>query len=527
MRGGGVAFARGFTRKVFGNVCFCEQHVCTEHSLTGCVIMHEKKDAGCLNQMNGPCVTECMGIERYDMLGFAFVLGSLLTSTIEGLVIWICVITGVVFRPRVRWGGRVLCFAEGMPAFIPAGVGAVVAVALGLVALPMLVTILGRTWDASFTLIGLFMLAAALDANNFFDWAAQSLAHLAGGSRVRLYLLLCLLSLGLTVFFGNDGNIMGATPIVAKLVIKIFKEERKSWWPYLFATGFLADAFSAVLVPANLTNIIVASTYHLPFILFAVQMAFPMTLASIVAIICFGLRFASVFKVRGRAGYNTAHLDNPRVLLKDQLTFRVGWVALVVLIAGHLVIGGVFHQPVSFVVIPVAAVMLGLGQARGIGQTGKILRDAPWEVLLYALAMFVVITAAMTPLVIAAFMSIAPLYALLVGGGSTDAVGLLTAGGIMAILSAISNNLPATLVGVLLLSTAKAPPMFAINAIILGVNIGPKLTPYGSLATILWLGLLKKQGIEISWGQCLKENWWVTVLALLAALGGLWVVSLL
>jgi arsenical pump membrane protein len=65
----------------------------------------------------------------------------------------------------------------------------------------------------------------------------------------------------------------------------------------------------------------------------------------------------------------------------------------------------------------------------------------------------------------------------------------------------------------------------AIYAIILGVDIGPKLTPFGSLATLLWLGILERNGISISWGRFIRENWWVTLLTLGAALGALYLVS--
>jgi arsenical pump membrane protein len=408
-----------------------------------------------------------------------------------------------------------------MPVFVPAGVGAVLAIVLGLVGLPMLMTIVGRVWDASFTLIGLFMLSAALETNHFFEWAALSLTRVAGGSRWRLYLFLCFLTIVVTIFLGNDGAILGMTAIVAQLMKKTFPEGKNVWLPYIFATGFLADAFSGFLVPDNLTNIIVASTYHLPFVLFMVQMSLPMVLSAIVAITCFAVRFRSVL-FESQVCYSTAQLEKPSSVLRDRLIFRVSWVGLFVLIMGHLVIGGVFHKPVSFVVVPVAVSILGFVHFRKLSAAHKILFAAPWEVLVYALGMFVVITAAMTPGVINVFLSITPLHGLIMGQKTLP--GLFATGGLMAVLSALTNNLPATLAGVLLLGTVQHPHMLAIYAVILGVDIGPKLTPYGSLATLLWLSILKKEGIKISWGQCFRENWLISVFALSAALFGLWVV---
>jgi arsenical pump membrane protein len=434
-------------------------------------------------------------------------------NTVVGLVILGLVLVGVIWRPHIfKW-------TEGMPPYVPAGVGALLAFLLGLVGLSMLITIAGRVWDAAFTLIGLFMLAAALETNHFFEWSALILAKVAGGSRWRLYILLCLLTIAVTIFLGNDGAILGMTAIVAQLVKNTFPAEKRVWWPYIFATGFLADAFSGFLVPDNLTNIIVASTYHLPFLLFVVQMALPMVFPAFVAIIFFAIRFHSVL-FQGKTFYDVAAFQSPDEVLRSRAVFRLNWAGLFILIAGHLIIGGVFHEPASFVVVPVALAMLWIVHRTKLSSAREILLAAPWDVLIYALGMFVVITAAMTPRVINLFLSIKPLDTLILGEKSL--AGVFTTGGIMATLSALTNNLPATLAGVLLLGTVKHSHMLAIYSVILGVDVGPKLTPYGSLATLMWMSILKKEGIKVSWGQCFKENWWVCILALSAALLGLW-----
>jgi arsenical pump membrane protein len=440
-------------------------------------------------------------------------------ETVAGLAILFASLVGVIWRPRILW------WPKGMPVFIPAGLGAILAIALGLVGLPMLGTIVGRVWDAAFTLIGLFMLAAALETNHFFEWSALSLAHIARGSRWRLYILLCLLTIVVTIFLGNDGAILGMTAIVVKLVKKTFPTEKTFWWPYIFAAGFLADAFSGFLVPDNLTNIIVASTYHLPFILFMLQMSLPMIVTAAVVITCFGIRFRSAL-FYGQFNYDPATLEKPASVLQDRLVFKISWVGLFVLIAGHLTIGGILHMPVSFVVTPVALTILGSVHFRKLGHAQRIVLDAPWEVLVYALGMFVVITAAMTPAVIKAFLLIAPLRALIAGDpGLTSTLGIFVTGGILAFLAATTNNLPATLVGILLLGTQSHPSMLAIYAIILGVNVGPKLTPYGSLATLMWMNILKREGAEVSWGRCFKENLPIAICGLAAALLGLLVVG--
>lgn len=134
--------------------------------------------------------------------------------------------------------------------------------------------------------------------------------------------------------------------------------------------------------------------------------------------------------------------------------------------------------------------------------------------------MFVVITAAYKAGALA--LATAPLRA--GANAAAGAPGALGVGVLVAGLAAAVNNLPAALIGVLALRAVGgigAASQIAIYAILLGVDIGPKLTPFGSLATLLWLGILERQGQPISWGHYLRENWWIALLTLATALGAL------
>ncbi|MBV9022174.1 MAG: arsenical efflux pump membrane protein ArsB, partial [Ktedonobacteraceae bacterium] len=90
----------------------------------------------------------------------------------------------------------------------------------------------------------------------------------------------------------------------------------------------------------------------------------------------------------------------------------------------------------------------------------------------------------------------------------------LLSGSIVAFLSAATNNLPTTLIGVLVLHGVARPNLLAIYAMVLGVDIGPKFTAFGSLATLLWLDILRRNGIRISWLRYFYENWWITLVTL-------------
>ncbi len=413
----------------------------------------------------------------------------------------------VIWRPR------------GMHVAIAATVGALLVVVLGLIRPPTLLTILSETWDASATLIALFLLSEALDSNGFFTWAALHLARMARGSGWLLYALMLILTTTTTAFLANDGAILILTPVFVQLLMNTY-EKKVFWLPYIFAAGFFADITSALFIPSNLTNIMIADANALNFITFARWMVLPTFFAAIAAGLCFGIRFRASLGVN----YDPAHLKVPVQALQDRrLTFWASWIALLALIVGYS-IGGHFHLPVSFIACPIALAMVLLVHFRRIRPAHNILRVAPWGILLYALGMFVVMTAAFSTGAISVLTT--QLHTLIAGNPGMSMTnesikGTLLVGGTLALLSASTNNLPATLVGVLVLHTVEKPGLLAIYAMTLGVDIGPKLTPYGSLATLLWLGILARHGIRISWWQYVRENWWITLITLMAALSGL------
>lgn len=436
------------------------------------------------------------------MLGFhPFTDGS---QSAVAAVILVATLALVVIRPRrlnVAW------FAGG---------GALLALALGLLSAHALLTIGRDTWDAAATLVALFILSESLDANGFFDWAALRLALVANGSGVRLYALALLLTAATAALLANDGAVLMLTPIFARLLTTIYPE-RKQQLPYLFAVGFLADAMSALFVPSNLTNIILADANGLSFARVAVWMALPMLAVFVVAGGAFGLRFRrSLVKP-----YDVATLAAPTSAVRDALLFRVGWVALGGLVVGYI-IGGELGLPVSMIAGAAALAMLILTQARGVRGAGASLRAAPWSVLIYAIGMFVVITAAYDAQTLRFLTE--PLTRLVSQPSGSGAA--VAAGSLLGLLAAAVNNLPAALIGVLTLRAAGHVHHIAIYAIMLGVDIGPKLTPFGSLATLLWLGILERNGVHISWSHFVRENWWVTLLTLAAAFGALALVSL-
>jgi arsenical pump membrane protein len=429
---------------------------------------------------------------------------TLIRAALAGVIL-LGVLALIALRPR------------GLPVAWPAAVGALVVVLAGLLSLPELFVIFGATWDAALTLIALFVLSETLESNGFFRWAALHLARVARGSGWRLYGLILLLTTGVTALLANDGAVLMLTPILVVLLAKIYPDKRLHL-PYIFACGFFADAMSGLLIPSNLTNIIVADAHHLSYARSAVWMALPTVAVFLVA----GAAFALRFRRRLAVPFDAANVKEPESAIGDWGLFRLGWGVLAGLVIGYIV-GGELGLPVSLIACSGALILLLAVHLRGLRSAHAILAAAPWSILIYAFGMFAVVTAAFTA------GTLEPVARLLQAAAQPNGGvrGPAEAGSLLALLAAAANNLPATLVGVLALHGATQVGRTVLYAILLGVDIGPKLTPFGSLATLLWLRVLRRNGISISWGHYLRENWWVTLLALAAAFGGLALAHLL
>ncbi len=186
----------------------------------------------------------------------------------------------------------------------------------------------------------------------------------------------------------NDGAVLMLTPIFATLLLRIYPDRRHRL-PFIFAAGFFADAMSGLFIPSNLTNIILADATHLSFARAAVWMALPTIAAFLVGAGAFGWRFRRDI----RKLYDPSAVADPAGAIRDPLVFRAGWVILGMMVIGYI-IGSEPRLPVSLVAGGAAILLLALVQVRGLRSAGEALRAAPWNILIYALGMFVVITAA-------------------------------------------------------------------------------------------------------------------------------------
>jgi arsenical pump membrane protein len=392
-------------------------------------------------------------------------------------------------------------------------IGAVLALLAGVVHLADIPTVWGIVWNATATFVAVIIISLLLDRAGFFEWAALHVARWGGGRGKLLFALTVLLGAAVAAIFANDGAALILTPIVIAMLVEL-KYSAKAILAFAMAAGFIADTASTPLVVSNLVNIVSADVFKLNFGGYALVMA-PVALVTVLTTLAvLLLRFGREIP----ASYDLAGLKRPKEAIRDRGVFIAGWGVLVALLVGFFALEPL-GVPVSAVAAAGAAILL-LVAARGrVVSPVAALREAPWQVVIFSLGMYLVVfglrNAGLTAYLSGLFERFGA------GGvwGATFGVGIAT-----AVLSSIMNNMPTVLVGALGIQGAHVAPAIReamIYANIIGCDLGPKFTPIGSLATLLWLHVLSQKGVRIGWGYYFRIGALLTTPILLVTLAAL------
>jgi arsenical pump membrane protein len=391
--------------------------------------------------------------------------------------------------------------------------GAAVALLVGVITLADVPVVWHIVWNATATFVAIIVTSLLLDEAGLFEWSALHVARWGGGHGRRLFALVVLLGAAVSALFANDGAALILTPIVLAM-LRALGYGAKATLAFVMAAGFIADTASLPLVVSNLVNIVSADFFHLGFGAYA-RVMLPVDLASIAATLLVLLLY---FRRDIPADYEVRRLRAPADAIRDPATFRAGWIVLVLLLVGFFVLDPI-GVPISAVAAAGAAVLL-LVAARGkVIATRTVLRNAPWQVVLFSLGMYLVVyglrNAGLTAYV-------AMLLDRVAAGGVWGAA--IGTGVIAALLSSVMNNMPTVLVGALSIDASHATGTVReamIYANVIGCDLGPKLTPIGSLATLLWLHVLGQKDVKIGWGYYFKVGVTLTVPVLLVTLAAL------
>jgi len=373
-----------------------------------------------------------------------------------------------------------------------ASLGAVLALATGVVHPGDIPVVWEIVWNATVTFIAVIIISLLLDKSGFFEWAALHVARWGNGKGRWLFTYIILLGASVAALFANDGAALILTPIVIAMLLAL-GFSRGATLAFVMAAGFIADTASLPLIVSNLVNIVSADFFKLGFNDYASVMV-PVDIAAIVATL---IMLHLFFRKDIPKTYDVARLRRPRDAISDMRTFKTGWLVLILLLVGFFALEPL-GIPVS-AVAAVAAFILWLVARRGhIIDTGKVLKEAPWQIVIFSLGMYLVVYGLRN----------AGLTEWLSGVLNTFAVdGLWVAtlgtGFLSALLSSLMNNMPTVLIGALSSEGSTATGVIKeamIYANIIGSDLGPKITPIGSLATLLWLHVLAQKNITITWG---------------------------
>lgn len=394
--------------------------------------------------------------------------------------------------------------------------GALLALLAGVVQWTDVGVVWDIVWDATFTFVALIIISLILDEAGFFTWAALHVARWGNGRGHLLFPLIIILGAFIAAFFANDGAALLLTPIVIAILLRL-KFSPPQALAFIVATGFVADSTSLPLVISNLVNIVSANYFDISFTRYAAVMV-PVNLVSLITTL------AVLWFVFGRQipkRYSLADLDPPESAINDSLVFRAAFPLLAVLLIAYFVTAPL-NIPISFVTSTAAFLLMAIAGRWWQGGRGVVvslpaaLRNAPWQIVLFSIGMYLVVYGLGN-----AGLTAYSAQILVWLGRQGVLVSTIGTGFLSALVASIMNNLPSTLVGVLAIEQAEVPAItreLMIYANVIGNDLGPKFTPIGSLATLLWLHVLANKGYKIGWGQYMKIGLLLTPPVLLATL---------
>jgi arsenical pump membrane protein len=390
--------------------------------------------------------------------------------------------------------------------------GAAALLVLGLIRPGDAALTLLKDWNTFLFFLGMMGLSAMAEAAGLFDWLAVQAARFAGRSAARLFLNVFLLGTAITMIFSNDATALILTPVVYVLVTKL----RLPVLPYMFACTFIADTASFLLPISNPINIIVMSRYPLKLLTFLRLLFLP---CLVVIAINFGIFFL-IYRSQLKGSFSIDRLSTAEEAVKHKKYFRYTlWV--LALVAPSYVIASALQFPLSTIAMAGALLLLGgalFWKRTTLLDTAKAIS---WPVFGFIAGMFVVVRAIEDTGLTA---KLGNLLLHLSRGTSFGAVMVGTFGS--ALGTNLINNVPmAVVMNSSLSSIQHAAPGIRdgfVAATMFGCDLGPNITTVGSLATILWMLILRQRDVEISGLDYFKVGVVVTPVMLVAGALMIW-----
>jgi arsenical pump membrane protein len=386
---------------------------------------------------------------------------------------------------------------RGLQIGTTAVIGALVALVLQVVSLNDVLVVTGIVWDATLAFIGIIILSMVLDEIGFFEWCAIKMAKLSKGNGHLMFVYALVLGSFVSALFANDGAALILTPILlAKM--RILKLNTKTILAFLLAGGFISDSASLPFVFSNLTNIVTANYFNIGFMQYLSNMFIPYIVSTIISIIVLWL----VLRNDIPKSIDISLLKNPDDVLKNKTLFKFSWFFLALLLASYF-IGDRYDLPISIFALGGALIFLAIASYTKSARAWLTIKTAPWQVVWFSIGLYIVVyglkNAGLTDYLTVILKDLST---------QSNFVAVIGTGFISAFLSAIMNNMPTVMIMDIALHDVGNQTLAYAN--IIGCNLGPKMTPFGSLATLLWLHVLSQKGVKIGFWQYSKFGLIVT-----------------
>ena len=385
--------------------------------------------------------------------------------------------------------------------------GAVLLIVLGLISPGKALEGALKGHDVYFFLMGMMLLAELAREERLFDWLAAYACRHAGGSPTRLFFLIYFVGVWVTTFLSNDATAVVLTPAVAAAVRAA---KVKDAIPYLLICAFVSNAASFVLPIANPANLVIYGNQLPSLMAWLSRFFLPSALA--ISVTGYLLFRTQRKKIRG----TSVEMIPFPPLPKGGILAAFGILTTAVI----LIVVSVMGLPVGLLTFVASLLTATLVFVYGPKNPKEVIKAIDWSIIALVAGLFVMVETLEQTGVISLIHGMIQQSARI----SPTATGWL-GGSILALVSNLTNNLPSGLLAGHVLQAGPLPPLIK-SYMVIAVDLGPNLSVTGSLATLLWLGALRREGEQVSAIAFLKLGIILMLPALFAAFAGLWVGTL-
>jgi len=421
-------------------------------------------------------------------------------------------------------------------------IGAVAICLFGIVSFTDIISIIDIVNGAAITILSTIVMSIVLESIGFFRWAAFNLAIRSQGSGRALFWYINALCFLMTMFFNNDGSILITTPIIIQ-TLNVLNLKTHQKIPYLLSGALIATGASAPIGVSNLANLISLKIVGLDLNAYATMMLLPsmLGLLSISLLLFYYFRknipvhIPIIYRESEEWFHQSAHSPSSIKRLHPLIAppnttqpsnNRIDWRMFVMCIIIVILTRVSFFilQPLGIstewpAIVGSLCLIALRWFKKGIAPT-DIVRKTPWHILLFALCMYIIVyglyNAGLIDIIINQLGG-------LVAENRFNAIFII--GPLLTVMSNLFNNLPSVMIGTLSLTEMDLEPYIlhaGYFASIIGADIGALILPMGTLASLIWMHILKENHIHFTWRKYIKTTLFVIPISLLISLVSLY-----